>query len=57
MNKHQLKELKERIIITDPEDIILTTRIANHPSLGKPDEVVWKYSYVVDDIKMRANKD
>lgn len=54
MNRQQLQQLKTRIIITDPEDIVYSTRIHNHPSLGKPDEVVWKYSFVVDSIKYKT---
>ena len=53
MNQQQLQQLKTRIIITDPNDIVCSTKMKKHPSIGKPDEVVWKYSFVVDSIKYK----
>ena len=40
----KLAILKTQIIITDPDDTVLHTNITGHPSIGKPDEVVWKYA-------------
>jgi hypothetical protein len=55
MNRQQLEILKTRIIISDPSDLVESTRIKYHPSLGKPDEVVWKYGFVLDSIKEQYN--
>ena len=52
MNKADfLSKLRNQIIITDPTDLVATCWLKGHPSVGKPDEVVWKFSFVLDTLK------
>ena len=52
MNKSDsLTRLRNQIIITDPTDLVESCWLKGHPSVGKPDEVVWKFSFVLDGIK------
>jgi hypothetical protein len=51
-----VKELKSRIIITDPDNNIESTWLNGHPSLGKPDQVVWEYESVMDEFKEKLIK-
>ena len=50
-NDAPLNRLKNRIIITNSADIVTGTCIKEHPSLGKPDQVVWKFEKVLSDFK------
>jgi hypothetical protein len=43
--------LKQRKTIRDPRDIVRGTWLKLHPSLGKPDEVVWYYELVKDEFE------
>ena len=55
MQQHlkQIELLKKRIIITDPQDNVESTWLKEHPSLGKPDQVVWEYESVIDEFKRK----
>jgi len=50
----KLAILKTQIIITDPDDTVLHTHITGHPSIGNPDEVVWKYEKVCEEFRRRV---
>jgi hypothetical protein len=52
----KLNFLKKQIIITDPEDNVQSTKLSGHPSLGKPDEVVWSYEVVMQQYKNKLYK-
>ena len=52
----KLATLKSQRIITDPEDTVLQTHITGHPSIGKPDEVVWKYEKVCEEFRRRVQR-
>ena len=56
MKKMSLSELKARHIIKDPTDIVSSTWLKEHPSLGQSDEVVWEYESVRDEFKTKILK-
>jgi hypothetical protein len=43
--------LKNQRIIQRPRDLVLYTQMENHPSLYKPDDVVYAYEHVMDQFK------
>ena len=43
--------LRKQKKIRVPRDIVTRTSIKLHPSLGKPDEVVWYYGLVKDEFE------
>ena len=47
----KLTKLRNQIIIQDPMDLVESCWLKGHPSVGKPDEVVWKFGYVLYSIK------
>ncbi len=52
MKKNEsLNRLRKQIIITDPYDLVESCWLKGHPSVGKPDEVVWKFGFVLDNLK------
>jgi hypothetical protein len=51
--KLTLEQLRNQRIIKNPKDIITRTWLRFHPSLGKNDEVVWKYEIVRDEFNMK----
>ena len=50
-NMSKITQLRNRKIITNKSDIVESTWLNNHPSLGKSDEVVWAYGKVMNDFK------
>ena len=50
-NMSKINQLRNRKIITNERDIVESTWLNNHPSLGKSDQVVWAYGKVMDDFK------
>ena len=50
-NMSKMDQLRNRKIITNKSDIVESTWLNNHPSLGKSDEVVWAYGKVMNDFK------
>jgi hypothetical protein len=50
-NMSKMNQLRNRKIITNERDIVESTWLNNHPSLGKSDEVVWAYGKVMNDFK------
>jgi len=51
LNQSVVDKLRVRKIITNKSDIVESTWINNHPSLGKSDQVVWAYGKVMNDFK------
>ena len=51
MSSSKLELLKKQRIITDPEDLVASTWLKGHPSLGESDQVVWIYEIVRDEFK------
>lgn len=51
MSSPKLEVLKKQRIITDPEDLVASTWLKGHPSLGESDQVVWIYEIVRDEFK------
>ena len=50
-SKNYISEvLKQQKTIRVPRDIVTRTWLKFHPSLGKPDEVVWYYGLVQDEF-------
>ena len=47
----KITQLRNRKIITNERDIVESTWLNNHPSLGKSDQVVWAYGKVMNDFK------
>jgi hypothetical protein len=43
--------LTQQKTIKVPRDIVTSTWLKFHPSLGKPDEVVWYYGLVQDEFE------
>jgi len=43
--------LRKQRIIRRPSDLVLYTQLTNHPSLYKPDDVVYAYEHVLDQFK------
>jgi hypothetical protein len=43
--------LRKQKTIHIPKDIVTRTWLKFHPSLGKPDEVVWYYQLVKDEFE------
>ena len=57
-NMSKMNQLRNRKIITNERDIVESTWLNNHPSLGKSDQVVWAYGKVMNDFKyVRINAD
>jgi hypothetical protein len=50
-NMSKMNQLRNRKIITNERDIVESTWLNNHPSLGKSDQVVWAYGKVMNDFK------
>ena len=50
-NMSKINQLRNRKIITNERDIVESTWLNNHPSLGKSDQVVWAYGKVMNDFK------
>ena len=50
-NMSKITQLRNRKIITNERDIVESTWLNNHPSLGKSDQVVWAYGKVMNDFK------
>ena len=50
-NMSKMNQLRNRKIITNESDIVESTWLNNHPSLGKSDQVVWAYGKVMNDFK------
>ena len=50
-NMSKMNQLRNRKIITNKSDIVESTWLNNHPSLGKSDQVVWAYGKVMNDFK------
>ena len=46
-----INALKQQRIIRRPRDLVLYTQMSNHPSLNKPDDVVYAYEHVMDQFK------
>ena len=53
IEKMNLEQIKKRIIITDENDLVASTWLKFHPSLGKSDEVVWVYEFVREEFKFK----
>ena len=51
VNHAALDALRKQRIITNPRDLVLYTMLENHPSLNKPDDVVYVYEHVMDQFK------
>ena len=51
VNHAALDALRKQRIITNPRDLVLYTMLENHPSLNKPDDVVYVYEHVMDEFK------
>ena len=49
----KLHQLKRQRIITLPGDTVRRTSIKGHPSLGKPDQVVWIHERMIDEIELK----
>ena len=49
----KLPQLKTQRIITLPRDTVRRTSIRGHPSLGKPDQVVWIHERMIDEIELK----
>ena len=47
-----INALKQQRIIRRPRDLVLYTQMSNHPSLNKPDDVVYAYENVMDQFKI-----
>lgn len=52
----KLELLKKQIIISDLEDMVASTWLKGHPSLGESDEVVWVYEIVRDEFREKIYK-
>jgi hypothetical protein len=52
----KLEQLKKQRIITDLENMVASTWLKGHPSLGESDEVVWVYEIVRDEFKEKIQK-
>ena len=50
-NMSKMNQLRNRKIITNESDIVESTWLNNHPSLGKSDQVVWAYGKVMNYFK------
>jgi hypothetical protein len=50
-NMSKINQLRNRKIITNERDIVESTWLNNHPTLGKSDQVVWAYGKVMNDFK------
>lgn len=55
MRRLSLSQLKRRRVIRNPKDIVVETWLRHHPSLGKPDEVVWAYSKVKREFENKID--
>jgi hypothetical protein len=51
MSSAKLSIIRNQKIITDPEDLVASTWLKGHPSLGESDEVVWLYEVVRNEFK------
>ena len=56
MQSLKLELLKKQRIIKDPEDLVSSTWLKGHPSLGESDEVVWVYEIVRDEFMKKIYK-
>lgn len=55
MKSLTIQQLKQQKVITDPKDLVASTWLKGHPSLGKSDEVVWIYEIVREEFKQKNN--
>ena len=51
VNQIALSALRKQRIIRRPHDLVLYTMLKNHPSLYKPDDVVYVYEHVMGEFK------
>jgi hypothetical protein len=56
MPSSKLELLKKQRIITHPEDLVESTWLKGHPSLGESDEVVWVYEILRCEFKNKIYK-
>jgi hypothetical protein len=52
----KLQQLKSQIVITNPEDVVETTTLRGHPSIGKSDDVVWIYEIVQQEFRSKFRR-
>lgn len=52
----KLEQLKKQSVITNKEDIVASTWLSGHPSLGESDQVVWAYEIVRDEFERKRYK-